>query len=144
MNEALQKPLPSPNVISQPFWSAAAAGNLVMQRCEACNEYVWTPRKTCLDCGSPFLTWEKMSGRGSIFTFTVIRQVAGRGGSAAFAEDIPYVLALVELAEGPRMLTRIVGCKIDDVQIGMDLQVEFEQASPDIWLPVFRPTVRGI
>jgi uncharacterized OB-fold protein len=73
---------------------------------------------------------------GSVHTFTVIRQVAGRGASAVFQRDIPYVLALVDLMEGPRILSNVIDCTVEDVTIGMPVLV-FQQASAEIWLPKF-------
>ncbi len=69
----------------------------------------------------------------------MIRQVAGRAASKAFEPDVPYVVAWVDLEEGPRMVTNIVGCGVDDVRVGMKVAVQFEPASPEIWLPKFRP-----
>jgi uncharacterized OB-fold protein len=80
-----------------------------------------------------------MSGRGEIYSFTVIRQVVGRAASQAFAPDIPYVIAWVDLDEGPRMITNIVNCPVDQVQLGMKVSVVFEQVSKDVCLPKFKP-----
>ncbi len=139
MAEVLGKPLPQPTSISRPFWQAAAQQRLVMQRCTRCNAYVWTPRAACFECGSEALEWQQLCGRGAVHSFTVIRQVAGRGASAAFAAGLPYVLALIDLEEGPRMLSNVIGCGVDDVVIDMRVDVVFEQASDTIWLPKFRP-----
>jgi uncharacterized OB-fold protein len=79
-----------------------------------------------------------MSGRGEVYSFTVIRQIAGRAASQAFQSDIPYVVAWVDLDEGPRMITNIIGCPVENVAIGMKVAVVFEQASNDVWLPKFK------
>lgn len=135
----LKKPLPAITTEAKPFWDAAAQQKLVMQRCRDCRAWVWTPRPACNECGSGHLDWTPMSGTGSIYSFTVIRQIAGRAASKAFEPDVPYVVAWVDLDEGPRMITNIVGCDVDDVKLGMKVTVQFEQASPEIWLPKFRP-----
>jgi hypothetical protein len=80
-----------------------------------------------------------MSGKGEIYSFTVIRQVVGRAASKSFEPDIPYVVAWVDLDEGPRMISNIVGCPVDQVTLGMKVSVAFEQASKDVWLPKFKP-----
>ena len=77
--------------------------------------------------------------KGEIYSFTVIRQVVGRAASKAFEPDIPYVIAWVDLDEGPRLITNIVGCSVEGVKLGMKVAVAFEQASKDIWLPKFKP-----
>ena len=140
-HDATPRPLPAPTEISRPFWDAAAEGRLEMQVCDACHAYVWTPRARCYECGSDVLTWCRLSGSGEVFSFTVIRQVAGRGASAYFTEQIPYVLALIELDEGPRMLAQVTGCDVDKVAIGMKLRVRFERVSSDICLPCFEPAL---
>jgi uncharacterized OB-fold protein len=135
----LKKPLPAIVPEAKPFWDAAAQGKLVMQRCEDCRAWVWTPRPSCNECGSERLEWTPMSGKGEIYSFTVIRQVVGRAASKAFEPDIPYVVAWVDLDEGPRMITNVVGCAVEAVKLGMKVTVAFEQASPEIWLPKFKP-----
>jgi uncharacterized OB-fold protein len=135
----LKKPLPAITPEAKPFWDAAAEQRLMMQRCQNCRAWVWTPRPTCNECGGERLEWTPMSGQGEIYSFTVIRQIAGRAASKAFEPDVPYVVAWVDLEEGPRIVTNIVGCGVDDVRVGMKVAVQFEPASPEIWLPKFRP-----
>lgn len=137
----LKKPLPAITSEARPFWEAAAQQKLVMQRCQDCNAWVWTPRPSCYECGSEKVAWQAMSGRGEIYSFTVIRQVVGRAASKAFEPDVPYVVAWVDLDEGPRMITNIVGCPVENVTLGMKVSVAFEQASPEIWLPKFKPVL---
>ncbi|NIO10454.1 MAG: hypothetical protein GTO40_21585, partial [Deltaproteobacteria bacterium] len=94
------KPIPRVTNLTKPFWDAAAQEKLVMQRCGQCQAYVWCPRSHCMECGSNKLEWTSVSGRGTVFSFTVIRQVVGRG-AAAFEKEIPYIVAWVDLEEGP-------------------------------------------
>ncbi len=135
----ISKPLPSVTALTRPFWEAAAQRRLVMPRCLDCRSYVWTPRPSCYECGNERLEWVQVSGNGMVYSFTVIRQVAGRGSSRAFEKDIPYVVSWVDLDEGPRIVSNIIDCPVDAVTIGMRVTVEFTQASSEIWLPKFRP-----
>jgi uncharacterized OB-fold protein len=135
----VRKPLPAITNEAKPFWDAAAQNKLLMQHCKDCGAWVWTPRPLCNECGSEHIEWTPMSGKGEIYSFTVIRQVVGRAASKSFEPDIPYVVAWVDLDEGPRMISNVVGCPVDQVTLGMKVSVVFEQASKDVWLPKFKP-----
>ncbi len=132
------KPLPRVTSVTQPYWEAAAQKRLVIQRCLKCEEYVWCPRPACTECGSNQLEWKAVSGRGTVFSFTIIRQVIARG-AAAFEKEIPYIVAWIDLDEGPRFCSNVVNCPVDQITIGMPVEVEFDKASPEIFLPKFRP-----
>jgi uncharacterized OB-fold protein len=127
------KPLPKPSPTSRPFWEAARRHELTIQRCGACREYVYYPRDRCPKCFADKLAWERVSGRGKVYSYTVVR----RASSRAFA-DAPYVLAIVELAEGPRMTTNIVAPP-DQVRVEMPVQVFFDDVTPDHTLVKFKP-----
>lgn len=133
------KPLPRINAVTEPFWEAAARQTLLMQRCRDCLAYVWTPRPACFECGGDRLEWLPLSGRGRVYSFTIIRQVAGRGSAAAFEKEIPYTVAWIDLDEGPRLLSNVIGCPVGDVKIGMEVIAVFEEASREIRLPKFKP-----
>jgi hypothetical protein len=135
------KPLPNITPEAKPFWDAAAHHKLVMQRCLDCGAFIWTPRPACYECGSEQLEWTELSGKGRVYSFTVIRQVVGRAASKAFEKDIPYVIAWVDLDEGPRMISNIIGCPVEDVKLDMTVAVVFEQQWPEIWLPKFQPLI---
>ena len=135
----VSKPLPAITTEAKPFWDAAAEQKLIIQRCKDCNAWVWTPRPSCNECGSEKVEWTQMSGKGEVYSFTVIRQVVGRAASKAFEPDIPYVIAWVDLDEGPRLITNIIGCSVEDVKLGMKVTVQFEKASEKLWLPKFKP-----
>ena len=132
------KPLPQVTPLTEPFWKAATEKRLVIQRCRRCGEYVWCPRPACVECGGDQLEWTPVGGRGTVTSFTIIRQVAGRGGRG-FEKDIPYVVAWIDLEEGPRLVSNVVECPIERVAIGMPVEVVFEEAGPGIFLPKFRP-----
>jgi uncharacterized protein len=138
MAEEAKKPLPEITPVNQPFWDGAKAGKLMMQRCRDCQAWVFCPRPICVECNSDKLEWVQMSGRGKVFSFTVIREVVGHD-LRGFAPDIPYVTAWVDLDEGPRFCSNIVGCSISDVKIDMPVQVVFDDSGQDITLPKFKP-----
>lgn len=108
-----------------PFWDAAADHRLVLPRCDACSEWIWYPRRFCPWCGGREVSWHQVSGRGTVYSCTVIRQ-----GQGPYADSAPYVLAYVELAEGPRVITNVVGCEPADVVPGMPVTVVWHDA-PD-------------
>ena len=106
-----------------------------MQRCQDCQAYQFYPRGICAGCWSSDVRWVPSSGRGTVWTFTVTRQNRTPG----FAEETPYVLALVELEEGVKMFTNVVGCDPGDVAIGMPVEVTFVQATDQVSIPYFKP-----
>src|ERR1700691_3479834 len=101
MMPSLPTPTPVPDLETQDFWDATARGKLLLKQCPNCHAVIWYPRVHCTQCGNPETTWIEASGRGSVYSFTVVRRSRGRG----FAEATPYVIALVELEEGPRLIT---------------------------------------
>lgn len=133
----MTRPTPPANPVSARYWDAARRHELVIQRCRRCDRHVFHPRSTCPHCGAVELAWEQVSGRGTIYTFTVAR----RPPHPRFADRVPLVVAIVELDEGPRLTTNIVGCPPDTVRIGMDVEVHFEDLNDEhaTALPVFRP-----
>jgi uncharacterized OB-fold protein len=130
-----KKPLPEVQPWSQAFWEAAKQHKLLIQECKDCNSKIFYPRKLCPECWSSNLAWSVASGKGKIFTFTITMA----GVEKKFQEDLPYILALVDLKEGVRMMTNIVECKPEAVKIGMDVEVVFEEVSEEISLPKWRP-----
>ncbi len=130
-----ERPLPRPTALSAPFWEAARRHELRIQRCRSCREHVFYPRYNCPHCGSRELDWVTASGRGTVYTFTVAR----RPTHPAFADRVPYVIAIVELDEGPRLTTNIVGCDPGAVRIGMRVRATFEDVGEEISLVMFEP-----
>lgn len=127
------KALPQPTAVSAPYWQAAREGRLVVQRCEACGHRQLYPRAICTQCASERVGWSESAGRGRVKSFTVIR----RAVSAAYEPDVPYVVALIELAEGPTLMSNVVGCAPEAVSIGAPVRVRFDAWSPDFTVPVF-------
>lgn len=130
-----KKPIPVPDADTRPYWEAARRHELQIQRCTSCGSYYFYPRRNCPVCGSDAVEWTKVSGRGTVYSFTVNH----RGPGAAFAAEVPYVVALIELAEGPRLMSNVVGCEPSAVTIGMPVEVVFENINDQIALPKFRP-----
>jgi len=130
-----KKPLPTVAGETRPFWDCCRRGQLMIQRCDRCHEYQFYPRGICANCWSNDIKWVNASGRGTVWTFTVTYQNRTPG----FAEEVPYVLALVELEEGVRMFTNIIQCNPREVTIGMRVEVTFVPATDQITIPYFKP-----
>ena len=124
-----------PTEDSAPYWQAAASGRLLLQRCQSCGATQFYPRALCSTCLSDKLEWVESAGLGLVYSFSSV-EVAP---SSAFLGDLPYVVALVRLDEGVQMLTRIVDCSPETVEIGMRVRVAFQQLSDGVALPVYRP-----
>jgi uncharacterized OB-fold protein len=103
------------------YWEGCGRGELVLQRCRACGTVQHRPRGLCASCLADDIEHFVASGRGTVFTYSVVRQ----NQMPAFREAVPYVVSYVELEEGPQLLTNIVGCAPEDVSIGMAVKVEF-------------------
>ncbi len=127
------KPLPKPSPTSRPFWEAARKHELKLQRCGACRAFVYYPRDRCPHCFSDKLAWERTSGRGKLYSYTVVR----RPSSRAFA-DAPYVLAIVELEEGVKLTTNVVA-PLEKLKVDMPVEVFFDDVTPEHTLVKFKP-----
>jgi uncharacterized protein len=127
--------LPTPDDHSQAWWDATAAGRLLVVRCGTCGRAHFYPRPFCPRCDSDDVSWEQSSGRATLYTWSVVH----RNDLPPFHDKVPYVAAVVDLEEGPRMSTWVVGTDPDALAIGMPLQVEFEDIDEGFFLPVFRP-----
>ncbi len=128
------RPAPTPDPDSAPYWSAALAGRLVVQRCSSCGHHQLYGRDRCLLCRGP-VTWVEASGRATVYSYTVIHQNYQR----PFRSMLPYVVALVDLEEGPRVMTNIVGCAPDEVHIDMALRARPEPVSEEAGIVLFEP-----
>lgn len=129
------RPLPRPTDLSRPFWDAARRHELHIQRCSRCGTHVFYPRYNCTSCGARELAWVRVSGKGTVYTYTVAR----RPTHAAFVDLVPYVIAVVELEEGPRMTTNVVGTSPEEVSIGMPVRAAFQDVDDEISLVMFEP-----
>jgi uncharacterized OB-fold protein len=129
--------LPSPTDVPEfhkPFWEALKERRLTVQTCENGHPR-FVPTEICHKCGAQAWTWEPMSGKGRVYTYTVVH----RGPIPAYQKDAPYVIAHVEMDEGVRMISNLIDVEPGDVRVGMPVEVVFEDASPEWTLYKFRP-----
>ena len=128
------RPKPAKDPVSTPYWEAAARGELLIQHCPSCGNRQWYPRAVCTACGeSP--EWERVSGRGTVHTFTIIRQNYAK----PFRDLLPYVVAMIELDEGPMVMGNVTDVEADHVQIGMPVEVYMVEAEEGLGVPLWRP-----
>jgi hypothetical protein len=130
--------LPTPDPATQRWWDAAREGRLLVKRCADCGRAHFYPRPFCPHCWSENVDWEQASGRGTLYTWSVVHQ----NDLPPFNERVPYVAAIVELEEGPRMMTNIVDCDPAELTVGMPVEVVFRPETDDVTLAVFRPAGR--
>ena len=130
-----QKFIPRPKPETAAWWEGCRKHQLLIQSCTKCGHQQFYPRIICTVCMSESLEWTRSNGRGRVLTFTICRLPV----SEAYAGDVPYVIALTQLEEGPVMMSNIVECDPDSVTTGMPVEVIFEQRSEEITIPQFRP-----
>jgi len=128
------KPTPLPDDVSRPYWEGCARGELLIQQCTSCNHRQFYPRAMCTQCSGE-VEWITCSGRGTVHTFTIVRQY----GARPFRDELPYVVAMIELEEGPRMMGNVTDCPVDDVRIGMPVEAYFVLAGEGIGIPYWQP-----
>ena len=131
----MSKLLPDIDDLTRPFWDAAQQRQLLMQRCADCGAYVWHPQPWCRACYGQRLAWQPMRGDAELFTYSVVHYAPLPG----YATEVPYVLATVRLAEGPQMMTNLVGCDWRQVRIGMPLRLCWEARTDGFLVPQFTP-----
>ena len=133
---AERAPLPQPTPESKPFFDALREHKLLIQRCSDCEHAYYYPRPFCPECLSANVAWEEASGRGRLYSFVINYRAA-----PGFVS--PYVIAVVELEEGPRMMTNLVGVEPDPelVRCEMPVEIIFDDVTTDVTLPRFRPLI---
>lgn len=134
LEEAVKKPVPEPDADTAAFWRGLQKGQLLLQHCNDCRHVQYYQQGMCRHCGSESLIHRPASGRGKVHSFSVVYRSPG----PAFKADVPYAVLLVELEEGPRMISTYVGEAPDEVSFDMDVQVVCEQISDKVTLPRFR------
>lgn len=134
-DEATKKPLPTPDADSAAFWIGLKEGKLLLQHCLDCGNVQYYQQSLCRRCGGERLEHRAASGRGKVHSFSVVYRAPG----PAFKRDVPYAVLLVDLEEGPRMISSLVGAKPESVTFDMPVQLVCEKASDEITLPRFRP-----
>ncbi len=135
MSADVTHPRPQVDWETRAYWEGCARHELLLQRCRRCDALRHRPRALCPACLSSEVEWVRAAGRGTVHTFTVTQQNQLPG----FREAVPYVLAYVELEEGVRLLTNVVGCEPHEVRIGMPVTVEFADLDDEMAIPRFRP-----
>lgn len=134
MASAMRFDLPQPDLETQPFWDACKEGRFLLRHCNACNRDHYYPRPFCPTCWSEDVAWKEASGRGSLYTYSVVHV----NDLPPFGERVPYVAAIVDLDEGPRVMTNVEDVPFDELQVGMPVVVDFKAISDDVTIPVFR------
>jgi uncharacterized OB-fold protein len=134
----LPAPAPSISPETKPFWDATARGELLIPACNRCDRCYWYPRTLCPFCGSLDTRWQPATGTATVYSYTIVRRDVSE-----YAEATPYVLAYVELDEGPRMIANLVDCDIDAVRIGDRVQAVFQPTDVDAALVRFAPLLGG-
>ncbi|MDQ7783052.1 MAG: Zn-ribbon domain-containing OB-fold protein [Desulfomonilaceae bacterium] len=130
-----RKPIPQIQPWSAPFWEGTKKHELLIQECAECGARIFYPRKYCPECWSSNMGWSRARGRGRIYSHTTTMT----GVETKFLEDLPFVLAIIDLDEGVRMTGNVVDCDPDDVSIGMEVEVVFDDVTSEITLPKWRP-----
>ncbi len=129
------KPLPRVTGDNQAFWDACHEGKLRLPHCKPCDVAYWPPSPLCPNCFEGEVGWREASGRGTVTSFVIVHQK----WFPAFAEDTPYNAAQVELEEGPRITTSLVGVENDEIEVGMEVELVLDPVTPNVTLPRFRP-----
>lgn len=135
MSDVPAKPAPVPTPETAEYWAGAARQELLIQRCKACGRHQFYPRVLCTSCSSRDVEWVRAKGTATVRSFTVVR----RPVSEAYAAEVPYIVALVALDEGPTMMTNIIGCAPENARVGMRVSVRFEDWTESITVPKFTP-----
>jgi uncharacterized OB-fold protein len=130
-----QLPLPVPNADNQGFWSACGRHELRLQRCRRCGAWRHPPRPMCPHCRTSESDWEPVSGRGTVYTFTIVHGPT----LPVFQRRTPYNVAVIQLEEGPFLVSNVVDCAAEHLRIGLPVAVMFEDVGDGISLPKFRP-----
>jgi uncharacterized OB-fold protein len=131
--------LPSPDPETQPFWDGCREGRFLVRHCNACGRDYFYPRPFCPTCWSDDVEWKEASGRGTFYTYSIVHV----NDLPPFNQRVPYVAAIVELDEGPRVMTNIEGTPFDQLRIGAAVEVDWKPISDDVTIPVFRQVAAG-
>ena len=126
--------LPSPDFETAPFWDGCKHGQFLLRHCNACGHDFHYPRPFCPRCWDDDVSWREASGRGTLYTYSIVHV----NDLPPFGERVPYVAAIVELEEGPRVMTNIEGVPFDELRAEMPVTVEYKAISDDVTIPVFR------
>ncbi len=131
----MQKPLPEPSALTEPFWQGLRRREVRIQRCGECRRYVFYPRALCPHCLSDRLEWVRASGKGRVYSYTVVR----RAMHPAFQAEVPYVFAIIELEEGVRLPSNVINCRPEDLRVDMPVKAVYHDVTSEITLLKFEP-----
>ncbi len=131
------KPLPEITDLTRPFWTAAKAGRLVLQKCQRCATVNFHPKPWCIECGSRELAWTDAQPFGTVYAHTISRSVAMN--YPAWQAELPVLMCLIDLDDGARMYGQVTHCAPEALQVGMRVQAYFEAISDEAGIPKFRP-----
>lgn len=129
------RPLPTIAEDSERFWASNRERAMELQKCDDCSKLRYYPGPICHDCGSDRFTWVPVSGKGTIYSWTLLERARGN----PFEEDLPIAILLVTLEEGPVMMSNLLDYEEKDLRIGAPVMIGYEDISPDVTLPIFRP-----
>lgn len=130
-----EKPVPIRTAENAPYWDSAKQHSLQLQHCGACGKFRYPPSSYCPHCLSDETGWQAVTGNGTIYSFILVHQRY----DPSFASDLPYNVAIVELAEGPRLVSNIIGCSNEALRVGMPVEVTYDDVTAEFTLPKFRP-----
>jgi uncharacterized OB-fold protein len=133
MNE-YERPLPEITTLNRPHWEAAKQHQYLIQRCQQCGHQWFPPMRTCTECLSDQVEWVQAKGTGSVYSFVIYHQ----GWLPGYLKQTPYNLAIVELDEGIRVVTNLVGIDNDAIEVGMPVEVMYEHIAPEVVIPRFQ------
>ena len=133
MRQAPPKPLPVADEETKPFWEYTKKHELRVQRCQGCGKLYYPVNPICPHCLHMGADWAKLSGKGTVYSFIIAQRRYHP------AVPVPYVVAIIELEDGIRMISNVVECKPEDVRVGMPVEVVFDDLSPEFSLPKFKP-----
>jgi uncharacterized OB-fold protein len=137
-NQEFQRPLPGITAENKPFWDYMKKHEFRVQKCLGCDRLFYPPNGMCPYCHHTESEWVKLSGKGKVFSYVIVR----RSNHPAFANDVPYVVAIIETDEGIRYYSNVIDCKPEDVSINMPVEVVFEDVTEEITLPKFKPAAK--
>lgn len=129
-------PLPEITRVSEPFYKAAKDRRLLIQRCKDCNNVISYPKCVCPHCWSTNLEWFVSKGKGKLYSYTIVNT----GAPEDFKQALPYVIGVIDVDEGVRMVSWVVGCEHEDIKCDMDVEVTFKDLNEDFALPMFKPS----
>ncbi len=128
------KPLPILDELNRPFWESTKAHRLALQHCSECGKFRYPINHLCPHCLSDKYEWTPISGRGSVYSSIVFHQVYNQ----EFADDVPYNVSLIQLDEGPRMLSNVIGIAPSEVKVGEKVEVVFDDVTAEVTIPRFK------